>query len=498
MISTALGSGADHRTTGPAVTAFVLVVVAAVVAGIGAGLLGWPLLIVLAALPVAGAVFYRPFFGVVLLAATIPMENILNFDGLGLGRAIGLTVFGAWFVQKIATRQSWHRVVSGGFFPAAMGFLIWILASMLWAEHRPVVRTGFIRIAQMVALALIVIDLVDSRRKLDLIAKAVVLSALVAAATILYQAEILNARRLGSDISGGINNTAAVLVTVIPLAFYLLRASRSFIWGLIGTLYLGMGAVSVAIMTSRLNLLLLPPLIGILYLLTARERRGRRWLVAVTVAGALGATLFVPWDKLAERAATIGAYVDQTAQFGQVQAETSPRGYHLRIGLAIARDHPIIGVGYGNYGYFFRDEYQFQVAGADKLYGSVRSPHSAYLGIAADLGAIGLAVWLLLLGLCATSAIRTWLRARAAGVQDLLPLIEALVLMLGLHVFAYGFYAPNQVDKLLWLIMAMCIAVGYVVAAETAISDSSQNSGGSGLGLLVSGPLEGSSRRAGG
>ena len=115
----------------------------------------------------------------------------------------------------------------------------------------------------------------------------------------------------------------------------------------------------------------------------------------------------------------------------------------------------MIGVGYGNYGYFFRDEYQFQVPGADKLYGSVRSPHSAYLGIAADLGAIGLAVWLLLLGLCATSAIRTWLRARVAGVRDMLPLIEALVLMIGLHIFAYGFYAPNQTDKLLWMVLAI-------------------------------------------
>ena len=228
-------------------------------------------------------------------------------------------------------------------------------------------------------------------------------------------------------------------------------------------------------MSSRLNLILLPPLIGILYLLTARERRGRRWLVAVTAAGALAVMLFAPWDKIARQAATIDEYVDQTAQFGEAQAQTSPRGYHMRIGLAIARDHPLIGVGYGNYGHYFRDEYQFQVPGADRLYGSVRSPHSSYVGILADLGAIGLASWLLLLGLCAASAVRAWRRARAGGVLDLLPLIESLLLMMGLHILAYGFYAPNQMDKLLWMTMAMCIAVSYVVTAELTSSDWREN-----------------------
>jgi O-antigen ligase len=498
MISPELKSDFDRRMTGPVAVTCVLAGTAAVAVGLGAGELGWQLLIVLAALSVAVAVFYRPFFGVLLLAATLPAEAILNVGGVGLGRVIGLTVFGAWFVQKIATRQSWYRVVSNGFFPAAIGFLIWVLASMLWAEHLRAVRVGFIRLAQMVALALIVIDLADSKRKLDLIAKTLVLSALAAAGATLYQAEILSVRRAGADIAGGINQTAMLLVTVIPLGFYLLRTSGRFIWGLVGTLYLGIAAVSVVTTYSRLNLLLLPPLIAVLYLLTARERRGRRWLLAVTVAGAVGATLFVPWDKLAERAESIDAYVDRTLQFGQMQAETSGRGYHLRIGLAIARDHPFIGAGYGNYGYLFRDEYQFQVSGEQKLYSGVRSPHSSYVGIAADLGAIGLATWLLLLGLCGASATRAWRRARAGGVHDLLALIEALVLMLGLHVFAYGFYAPNQTDKLLWLIMAMCMAVGYVVRAESQLSDSGEKPDGSVLGRPLSGPPAGSLRRVGG
>jgi len=54
----------------------------------------------------------------------------------------------------------------------------------------------------MVALALIVIDLADSSRKLDLVAKTLVLSTLAAAGTTLYQAEVLGVRRAGADIAG--------------------------------------------------------------------------------------------------------------------------------------------------------------------------------------------------------------------------------------------------------------------------------------------------------
>jgi O-antigen ligase len=458
----------DHRIPASVAAAAVLAVAAAAAGGLGASTVGWPLLFVLLALPIAAGVFYRPFFGVILLAGTIPLEVMLTFGGLGLGRAIGLAVFAAWFLQKLAGRQSWRWVVSGAFFPAAMGFLTLVLASLLWAEHPEPVRSGFIRLAQMVALALIIIDLADSSRKLDLIAKTLVLSALLAAGITLYQYEILGFRRAGGEVAGGINDTAMMLVTVLPLGFYLLRASSSFIWRLLATLYIGISAVSVVTTFSRMNLLLLPPLIAVLYVMAARDRHARGWLLAVAVASAVGATLFVPWDKLGERTETISTYVDQTVRFGREEAATSSRGYHLRIALAIAREQPVLGAGYGNYGYLFREEYQYQVPGRGKVYTSIRSPHSAYLGIAADLGAVGLGSWLVLLSVCAGAGFRARRRARSGGLPGLLPLTESLLIMLGLHVFAYGFYAPHQTDKLLWVVMAMCVAAGRVAATQMA------------------------------
>jgi O-antigen ligase len=450
----------------------VLAVTVAAGVGFAAGTWGWPVLAAIVGIAIVFAVLYEPLIGVVLLVATIPIENLLVFGGLGTGRAIGVTVFGAWFIRKIVHREPWRRVVAGAFFPTAIAFLVWVLLSGLWAEYPTVVKSGFVRLAQMVLLALITIDLADSEQKLDLIIKSLVLGTLVAASITFYQGEILGARRAGNEVSGGVNETAIMLVTALPLGFYLLRTAGSFVWRLTGMVFVPVCAVSVLTTYSRMNLMLLAPLLCLLFLLTLRERQARSWLLILAVVGGVGAAFLVPWDRLRERADTISTYVDQTLQLEDSQTTQSARGYHLLVGLQIARDHPLLGVGYGNYGYEFRDVYQFQIPGGEKVWESPRNPHSAYVGIAADLGAIGIAIWLALLGACVARIVRAWRIARRAPAKDLLPLVETVGIMLALHVIAYGWYTSHQVDKLLWMIMAMSVVLGglavqYVGGVET-------------------------------
>jgi len=461
----------DSRVPAPVAVVGLLVIAAAVGFGFAAGSLGWYVILAIGALTIVAAVFYQPLFGIVLLVATIPIENMLVFSGLGTGRAIGMAVFGAWFVRKIVYRESWRNVVTGGFFPISIGFLVWVLLSLLWAEHPTVVKSGFVRLSQMVVLALIIIDLADSRAKLDLIAKTLVLATLAAASVTLYQSQILGVRRAGNDVAGGINETAVLLVTVLPLGFYVLRSGGSVLWRIAGALFLPVIAVSVLATLSRMNMILLPVVALLLFLITFRERSARGWLVVLAVASVVGATLFTPWDKVRERAATIDTYLQGTINLEDEQTDTSPRGYHLLVGLQIARDHPLRGVGYGNYGYYFRDVYQFQIPGATKLYTSPRNPHSAYIGILADLGAVGLSLWVGLLGVAVIGVVRAWRLGRRLPGRQLVPLAETVGLMLALHVFAYGFYTSHQVEKLLWVIMAMSVVLGRLAAREAVESE---------------------------
>jgi O-antigen ligase len=321
-------------------------------------------------------------------------------------------VFGAWFVRKLARRESWQPVVGNPLFPPAILFMALVLVSMLWARNPAVTRSGFLSIAQMTALALLILDLVNSRKRLDVLIKVLVAAATLAAFLTVYQYTTGTVRRAGDSISGGINETAIVLVTLIPLGFYLLRTGWRTRWRLLGLLFVPLAALAVSMTFSRFNLLLIPPVLLVLIALSLRERASRPWVFALVVVGAVGAVAYAPWEKLQERAESIGPYLEQTLQFGGQEAETSSRGFHLRVGLAIARDHPLLGVGYGNYGYYFIEEYQFLVPGADGLYQSPRSPHSSYIGIAADLGAVGLALWLGLLGVGVVTIVRAMLAAR--------------------------------------------------------------------------------------
>ncbi len=127
----------------------------------------------------------------------------------------------------------------------------------------------------------------------------------------------------------------------------------------------------------------------------------------------------------------------------------SARGYHLLVGLEIFADHPVLGVGYGNYGDYFLHDYQFEVEGMSKLWGSRRSPHSSNIGILADLGLVGLALWLFLLGVGLYAVFRAWRTMRGRGYgSDGFFLVQAV---------AYPWYLPSLEQKLFWIVLSLTV-----------------------------------------
>ena len=69
--------------------------------------------------------------------------------------------------------------------------------------------------------------------------------------------------------------------------------------------------------------------------------------------------------------------------------------HHWLGAIEIFNDHPVLGVGYENYGQAFLTTYQFEVPQkwVQRVYTTLRSPHSSILGLLAELGLIGTAVW---------------------------------------------------------------------------------------------------------
>jgi O-antigen ligase len=175
--------------------------------------------------------------------------------------------------------------------------------------------------------------------------------------------------------------------------------------------------------------------------------RGRRAAaVAVALAAALSVAVWV----------TTAAPAQTRERLTQPTSSGSGRVDLWTVGLRMVKDEPITGVGAGNFpvssvhyllqpGAIARDEF---------IVDHPKVTHNIYLQVLAELGVIGLALFLALIGTCLACvlrAARTFRRQRAATMELLSRgLFIALVALLVADFFSSALYS-----KQLYLLLAM-------------------------------------------
>lgn len=439
-----------------------LVVLVSVVAGGAMAFFGPVALLALAGAAGAILMIRKPFWGLLLLAATLPVENAtLLSGGFTITRLLGLAVATGWLAGKVLRNESFSRVLAAALTWLSLAFLTLVLSSTFWADNTDVVRSGFVRLVQMVALGVIVLDVIESWDDVHDLFRVFVLSGIIGAGLTLYDSITGTAVRAGEGVAG-VNGTAELIVTLMPCAFYLLVAERSFFWRLLAALYIGVGSGAVLGTLSRASMMLLPVVILVMTIQTLWAGRGRGWLLvgfaAVTVGVFSQEDSFV---RLERRIQSIVPYLTTTVQ---ADAEgLSGRGYHLAVGVEIFKDYPILGVGYENFGDYFLYRYQYVVPGGNNLWTSRRSPHSSHVGIMADLGSVGLVLWLSILGVVIAGVYRAWRHPVIRRDRILSTLVFGLLISLVLQAGPYAMYNPNQKSKLLWVLLGLGVAVWRLV-----------------------------------
>jgi O-antigen ligase len=448
---------------GPAVPHAIVILLAAVsialAAAIGAMVPQYGVLILAGMLAAGFTVLcaLRPDIGVLFIGATIPVEQAAMFEGnVTATRVIGVIVAAGWIANKILRRERLDRPFTRPLVILCLGFLAYSAVSTMWAPYYSGTVTRIATLAQLVVLAVIVADLGSRWQRLDRIAKSLLVGALLAAALILVQYASGGVRRAGENIAAGdMNSAARLLVMVMPIAFYLLMSQQRSVWRLIGVAYLGAATIAVVATFSRSSLVLLPLVLVAQYAIAMRHRVRLRWLAVPLIVLVFGIR-FVPMDRIEERVATIAPYLGATLTGDPTGEVQSSRGYHLRIGLAIFRDHPILGAGYHSYGdHFLR--YQFEVAGADRLYRSRRSSHGSHWGLLADLGLVGISLWIALLVVVPIALIRGYRRLSRESANTERLLVLAILVSVALNI-PYGATAEIHKFKLFWFFIGMAIA----------------------------------------
>src|SRR5207247_4994647 len=138
---------------------------------------------------------------------------------------------------------------------------------------------------------------------------------------------------------------------------------------------------------------------------------------------------------------------------------TSGRAQAWQGALDIGAERPLLGFGFGTEDHVFVDQY------ADFNSNTIEN---SYLGLFVELGAVGVAIFLLLLALLVRRALRALPRLRDTERRAAAACAGAVVAGLVLACFQSYIYAPgNNATAALWI----CT---FLLVAATALPDASQ------------------------
>jgi len=358
----------------------------------------------------------------------------------------GLLLAISW-LATIASRQD-ARLDFASVYPAftfvLVLFLTWAGISQIWAEDPAAANTSLSRYALNIILFLIIFTAVRERRHAVWVAAALLVGATFAAVygLLVQPPEADSLDRLSGTI-GNPNELAAALVVGLALSFGLAaNAPRSPLLRLgaitAGTLCL----TGVFLTASRAGLVALAAAAVAAVLISGR------WRVAATAVAIVLAF------------ATIGYFTAAASPETQeriTSVESVGRTDLWGVGRRMVEDKPALGVGAGNFqvssihyllepGAVERDEF---------IVDDPKVAHNTYLEVLAELGVVGLALFVAILVFsfgCASKALRIFSGAGDRRMELLTrSVMVALIGLLTADIFNSG-----QYHKELWLLLGLC------------------------------------------
>lgn len=331
----------------------------------------------------------------------------------------------------------------------AVFFAVWAVTSPLWAENPPAAAGDALRLVLDVALLFIVFAAVRDMRRARWVIWGFLGGAAVAAVVGLVVPGYDLEGRVGGTL-GNPNLLAAMLVPALVFSLFALEWTRS----------------------AALRLLLVAgSLVLTVTLFLTQSRGGLFALAAALVAGLLfGGALRRRFVAMTVVAAAVGlVYYTAFASSESLERIASPGGGTGRtdiwsVSTKVIADHPLLGVGAGNFP-LVAPQYASETGNLPDVQLVVDTPkvtHNAYLGVLADLGAIGLAAFLLVVLATLVLALRST-RAFARLGDAELELVSRAVLIGLVSLLASFVFLSGQYEKQFWLLLGFAVAL-YAMA----------------------------------
>ncbi|MFI4947048.1 MAG: O-antigen ligase family protein, partial [Burkholderiales bacterium] len=372
------------------------------------------------------------FWLLLFLVFTVPWEYLYRVDDMTMvSRAVGVVVAGAWALAALAA----GRLRRPGSLLVLMAlFVAWCLASIVWSVDSELSIRQAITYLQLLMLAVILWDLVQTERELRLTLQAYVLGSWVVVARLVETYLTGDVMRRFTVGEFNQNTLGLVLALALPMAWYLASSARARRAAGESDLTLYLSLPNLAFIPSALFAIfltssraaLLGGLLGLGYM--ALSLRHARWGWRLAAVGAAAVIAVYGWRFIPEQ--SLDRYSSTTTELSE--GDWNGRLPIWEEGLRMIEDNWLVGVGARAF-----------VTGAVQ---TGNAPHNLVISMLAELGLIGFGLFAAILGTAAALALRQ-------------PGTAAMWLTL-LVVWFLNAITHNYEDKKVTWMLFMLIAIG--------------------------------------
>ncbi|MCL5958223.1 MAG: O-antigen ligase family protein [Chloroflexi bacterium] len=416
----------------------------------------------LAGILVSLLVWRRPAIGVVILMWAAAYENFVIVEGpfplideLTAGKAAGAVVFLGGALALVSRRAAFPRAAA---YMVPLGFVALACLSGAWATDNVFFALRLQRLLMVFVAFWLTLSLLSDLSSVKWVTSQIWIAggmtSAIALISFLMQTEPSSSAFGEARVAGGIgdpNEFAMYQLMTVPFAVSACVGEEGWLRKWAARVGLVLIMLAIIVSASRGGLLALATsLFAFAYVKRATLRV--RWLVIglvilVVLLGSFGTPLvsrFLSTSNLSETLA----------------AERRPTLWS--VGLTALLENPLTGVGLGNVAspqvYFSIED---RIPGL-QVYGTAAVIHNGFLEIGAELGVVGLGLFLaLLMGLiyrCLGAALRANLAGEprlGAALQDIaVSLVGGGVALL---------FLSGQYEKMLWLVLAISQASVLIV-----------------------------------
>ncbi len=250
--------------------------------------------------------------------------------------------------------------------------------------------------------------------------------------------------------TGDPNRFAQNMIILLPLSIFYFQTSKSTKQRILGASASVMCTAAVLLSYSRGGFLTL------VLLLIAMALSGfvrPRYILASLLLAALLVPVAAP--LLLQRMGTLRSIAGLFLEDRSVQVDSSARGRltEMLAAFNVFVDHPVIGVGPGQYSRFYSISYQNNPQISFKELEKTRRAHTLYFELAAELGILGLLAFASILGFLLRNL---WKVRRRRALDD--PVLASMATAVVLSLFAYlvsGTFLHLAYQRYFWLLTAV-------------------------------------------